>query len=419
MSFTFSKQSVLNFCTLFFTFICGLQWAEINVVSLFLIWIIQICYIYMAFSFYDKDSLEIADKSLLKLYLCWIFISVIRGALFYTLGNYWIWKSLIFGTFDVLLPSLLYIYSRPKALGGIIKSWLKYSLLFFLCLLPFISKGAYHFYLGPLYIVAFFWPVYAKKWRLIILILMLLMLTADMSARSQVIKTGVVLLLSMGYLLRRYVPLLLLKFVHWVCYIVPIILLVLGITGTFNVFEDFASNEGKFIEKKIDKDGRIVEEDLSTDTRTFIFKEIISSAINNNYVICGRTPARGNDSEWFGSYNAEDLKTGLYERHSNETGLPSLFTWLGLIGLILISLIYLRSSYLAVYCSSNIFMKYLGCFVAFRWAYGWIEDMYSFSPMILSLFMIMGMCMSPKFRSMNNEEMKNWLLSLVDFRKKR
>lgn len=147
MSFTFSKQSVLNFCTLFFTFICGLQWAEINVVSLFLIWIIQICYIYMAFSFYDKDSLEIADKSLLKLYLCWIFLSVIRGALFYTLGNYWIWKSLIFGTFDVLLPSLLYIYSRPKALGGIIKSWLKYSLLFFLCLLPFISKGAYHFYL--------------------------------------------------------------------------------------------------------------------------------------------------------------------------------------------------------------------------------------------------------------------------------
>lgn len=417
MDLSLNKQTVLNFCTLFLTIVCGLQWSDINVVSLFLIWAVQACYIYIAFSLNDDYSLEINDRKLLKIYLWWAIFSIIRGAMFYTLGNYWIWKSWFAGSLDVLLPSLIYIYSNPSVLGGILKCWLKYTLLFFLCILPFISRGAYHFYLGPIYIVAFFWPIYSKKWRVILLLLMLLMMFADMGARSQVIKTGVVFLGSVGYIFRHSISFSFLKFTHWLCYIAPLILLVLGISGTFNIFEDLASNEGKYVERKIDKEGRMVEDDLSADTRTFIFEEIISSAVKNEYVICGRTPARGNDSQYFGATNAEDLKTGLYERHSNETGLPSLFTWLGLIGLILISLIYLRCSYLAVYCSNNIYMKLLGCFVAFRWAYGWIEDMYGFSPMILSLFMVMGMSLSSYFRNMNDEEMKNWLLSLVDFRK--
>lgn len=417
MNLSLNKQTVLNFCTLFLTIVCGLQWSDINVVSLFLIWAVQACYIYIAFSLNDDYSLEINDRKLLKIYLWWAIFSIIRGAMFYTLGNYWIWKSWFAGSLDVLLPSLIYIYSNPSVLGGILKCWLKYTLLFFLCILPFISRGAYHFYLGPIYIVAFFWPIYSKKWRVILLLLMLLMMFADMGARSQVIKTGVVFLGSVGYIFRHSISFSFLKFTHWLCYIAPLILLVLGISGTFNIFEDLASNEGKYVERKIDKEGRMVEDDLSADTRTFIFEEIISSAVKNEYVICGRTPARGNDSQYFGATNAEDLKTGLYERHSNETGLPSLFTWLGLIGLILISLIYLRCSYLAVYCSNNIYMKLLGCFVAFRWAYGWIEDMYGFSPMILSLFMVMGMSLSSYFRNMNDEEMKNWLLSLVDFRK--
>ena len=417
MDLSLNKQTVLNFCTLFLTIVCGLQWSDINVVSLFLIWAVQACYIYIAFSLNGDYSLDVNDRKLLKIYLLWTIFSIIRGAMFYTLGNYWIWKSWFMGSFDVLLPSLIYIYSNPCVLGEILKCWLKYALLFFLCILPFISRGAYHFYLGPIYIVAFFWPIYSKKWRVILLLLMLLMMSADMGARSQVIKTGVVFLGSVGYIFRHSISFSFLKFTHWLCYIAPLILLVLGISGTFNIFEDLASNEGKYVERKMDKEGRMVEDDLSSDTRTFIFEEIISSAVKNEYVICGRTPARGNDSQYFGATDAEDLKTGLYERHSNETGLPSLFTWLGLIGLILISLIYLRCSYLAVYCSNNIYMKLLGCFVAFRWAYGWIEDMYNFSPMILALFMVMGMSLSSYFRNMNDEEMKNWLLSLVDFRK--
>ena len=416
MNSFWDKQKVASFSTLFMTLACGLEWAEINAISLYVTWTIQLCYLVVAFSAYEADRFEAKDNSLLKIYFVWVFFSIVRGALFYTLGNYWIWKNWFYGSFAVLLPALIYLYARPEILSSILRTWLKYVPFLLICLLPFVPRGAYHFFLGPIYIVAFFWPLYSGKWKVIILLLMLLMLGADFSARSQVIKAGFVLFLSLLYLKRRFVSQALLKWMHWTFYILPLTLLFLGLTGRFNVFEDVFSGESLVV-TKLDRNGKAVKEDLSSDTRTFIYIEVISSAIKHNYVWAGRTPARGNDSAYFGAFSAEGLKTGLYERHSNEVGLPSLFTWLGLIGLILVSLIYLRSSYLALYYSNNIYIKFLGCFVAFRWGYGWIEDMYGFTPMILGLYMVMAMCLSKTFRRMNDKEMKGWLLGLVGGKK--
>ncbi len=411
-----NKQKVASFGTFFLTLVCGLEWAQINAVSLYVTWAIQLCYLVVAFSAYEANRFEAKDNSLLKIYFVWVFLSIVRGALFYTLGNYWIWKNWIYGSFDVLLPALIYLYARPEILSSTLRTWLKYVPFLLICLLPFVPRGAYHFFLGPIYIVALFWPLYSGKWKVIILLLMLLMLGADFTARSQVVKAGVVLFFSLLYLKRRFVSQTLLKWIHWLFYILPLTLLFLALTGRFNVLKEIFSDEGVVV-TKIDRDGKAIKEDLSSDTRTFIYIEVISSAIKHDYVWAGRTPARGNDSAFFGTFNAEELKTGLYERHSNEAGLPSLFTWLGLIGLILISLIYLRSSYLALYRSNNIYIKILGCFVAFRWSYGWIEDMYGFTPMILGLYMVMAMCMSKTFRRMNDYEMKGWLLGLVGGKK--
>lgn len=416
MNSFWNKQKVAGFSTFFLTLVCGLEWAQINAVSLYVTWAIQLCYLVVAFSAYEANRFEAKDNSLLKIYFVWVFLSIVRGALFYTLGNYWIWKNWFYGSFDVLLPALIYLYARPEILSSILRTWLKYVPFLLICLLPFVPRGAYHFFLGPIYIVAFFWPLYSGKWKVIILLLMLLMLGADFTARSQVIKAGFVLFFSLLYIKHRFVSQALLKWMHWIFYILPLTLLFLALTGRFNVLEEVFSNEGVIV-TKIDRDGKVIKEDLSSDTRTFIYIEVISSAIKHDYVWAGRTPARGNDSAFFGAFNAEELKTGLYERHSNEVGLPSLFTWLGLIGLILVSLIYLRSSYLALYHSDNIYIKFLGCFVAFRWGYGWIEDTYGYTPMILGLYMVMAMCLSKTFRRMNDYEMKGWLLGLVGGKK--
>lgn len=413
-----SLRKFIVFTTFFLTIVCGCQWAGLAL-NQFIIWAFTALYLGAAIkiSRFCSPAICTFDKNLYKIYIFWIIIEVIRGTFFETMGNYWIWKDLMTGTFALFIPILTFIYVSPDLLRSILRFWYKYALICFVLFIPFLPIGSYHFYLGPLYIVTAVWMIFPKRWMMIFIGLTLLMIFIDPGARSQVLKTGVILIISMAYFFRKFISLKLLKIIHWILYILPVVLLILGITGKFNVFEDLSSNEGKYTSTTIGSGGQKEVEDLSADTRTFIYVEIIQSALKHNYVIWGRTPARGNDSDFFGAFYAEDLKTGLYERHANETGLPSIFTWTGLIGLVLLSCIYIRSSFLAVYRSNNNYIKLIGCFVAFRWCYGWIEDMYNYTPMILSLWMMIAMCLSKKFRSMNDNEMKQWLLSLVSRRK--
>lgn len=105
---------------------------------------------------------------------------------------------------------------------------------------------------------------------------------------------------------------------------------------------------------------------------------------------------------------AEDLKTGKYERYQNELCHLNIFTWLGVIGMLLYTLIYIRSSYLAVYRSNSYFLKLIGVFIAFHWAYGWIEDTTNFDILNISLWSAISMGLSSQFRAMTNQDFVEW-----------
>lgn len=89
------------------------------------------------------------------------------------------------------------------------------------------------------------------------------------------------------------------------------------------------------------------------------------------------------------------------------------FTWCGLIGLILFSLIFFKASYLAVYKSKNIYISLLGCYVAFQWSYGWIENVQQLDILNITLWIMVGMCYSTDFRQMDNKEFKEWIRKLI------
>lgn len=394
------------------------QWLKISVRNTFISWIINFTVILSITKFFiTKKSflrnhyIKSTDILIITIYLGWLIINSIRGA--FIAENYWEWKQLITGFQSLSLPIFVFVFTVPLIVNKVLNIWFKYALIIFLFLLPFLGTDAYHFYLGPVFVVGCSLPILSKKWRIILGCLLIVMLFINLGARSQVIKSAMVLLVAIGVYFRHLIPYKLIKIAHWTCYIGPIVLLSLGITGVFNIFEDLSSNEGKYVEKKV-VNGQVVEDDLSADTRTFIYVEVIESALRHNYVIWGRTPARGNDSRAFGAFNAEELKTGKYERHANELCHTNIFTWLGVIGVILYSLIYLRSSYLAVYKSNNIYIKFLGCFIAFRWAYGWVEDMNRFDIMNISLWMMIAMGLSMQFRSMNNTQFWLWINNIFN-----
>lgn len=399
------KQYRLCLLVLLITLQAGIQWSGLPLGNTFLWWLIDFITLFTLFQIRNKSPKYI----FVELFLAWTVISTIRGA--FIAENYWEWKQLITGFLSLSIPMFVYAFDKPYVTGIVLRYWFKYALLFFILLLPFISNGAYHFYLGPIFVVGCFIPIVPKKWKIIFGILLLTMLVINLGARSQVIKSAIVILVATGIYFKRVIPYILLKIVHWTCYIGPIILLSLGLTGTFNIFEDLSSNQGKYVEKKV-VNGQVVEDDLSADTRTFIYVEVIESALRHNYVIWGRTPARGNDSMAFGAYSAEELKTGKYERHGNEVGHLNIFTWLGVIGLILLSFIYIQSSILALYKSNNMYLKYLGILLSFKWAYGWIEEAYSFSIFSISLWLIISICLSKQFRTMTNKQFESYIKNL-------
>ncbi|MBK9223652.1 MAG: hypothetical protein IPO23_01535 [Flavobacterium sp.] len=102
----------------------------------------------------------------------------------------------------------------------------------------------------------------------------------------------------------------------------------MAVNGTFNIFNLEENISGTYTSEKI-KEGKKIEENLKIDTRTFLYEEVVSSALKNDYVLFGRTPARGNDSFYFGNFTAEELGTKRYERYSNEVSILNIFTWTG------------------------------------------------------------------------------------------
>ena len=358
------------------------------------------------------NSFAESDFRLCNVYLFWLAICVIRG--FFIAENYWEYKQLVTGTLCLSVPLFVCYFKEPFCLSVILQKWNAWiPPLFFFFFIWNIPLGAYHFLLTPFLLYGCFGFFLSKKWKILVGFGLVLMLLGDFGARAQVMKAAATILCGFAFCHNNIVKGCWLKRIHWLFYVGPIILLILGILGIFNVFKDSISesNYDKFTQTKI-IEGQIYEEKLAVDTRSFLYEEVLTSALKNKYVIWGRTPARGNDSYYFGWFNAEELKTGKYERHGNEMCHLNVFTWLGLIGLLLHSAIYLIASYRAVYYSNNLFVRYIGIMVAFNWALGWIENTTGFNIMNLTIWIMISVCLSSKFRSMNDMEFKLWLDSL-------
>ena len=105
------------------------------------------------------------------------------------------------------------------------------------------------------------------------------------------------------------------------------------------------------------------------------------------------------------------------ERLGNEVAILNIFTWTGIIGVILYLLVFYRASYMAVNHSNNTFSKILGIFLAFRWFYSWVEDINIFSLTNFFLWVMIGMCFYKSFRALSNKEVSSWVQGIFEKKK--
>lgn len=354
----------------------------------------------------DRRIEKLPYQSILIAYLAWVFVSATKGALI--ADNYWYYKNLILTTASVLMPLLVWILASPALLAKILKYWVRFALPTFCIFYFLITSEAYGFYLAPLVLFVVLLPLLRVPQQLLVLALVGIIALSNLDARSHILRFSVPLTFGCLFLFRRFFGTTFIRASAVFFFLTPIVLLALGITGTFNVFkmQDYIHPERLGLSAKNYKM-------VTADTRTFIYREVWESAIRHDYVLHGRSLSRGYDSVYFGDHQLKELGTGNRERSGSEVGLANIFTCMGLIGVILYSAIFLLACHLAINHSASFALKLIGLYVSFRWAYCWVEEHTVFSIFYFPLWMLVAICWSPKFRSMSDTELRDWIRPLI------
>ncbi|MBF6598621.1 MAG: hypothetical protein ITF98_10420 [Fermentimonas sp.] len=360
--------------------------------------------------FFDKRNEE--NMLVMWIYLLWNTMCIIRGM--FVAELYWDWKGLTGNTLALMMPIAVFSLTNKTLVQSLFVKYIKYAIPLFLIFGIITRTDAFGFYLIPISVLLFFIPILTVRQKILVITITLIVLTSDLGARSNVIKFGVPFGILLIYYFRKALTIKFIEYIRITLFIIPVFFFILGVTGVFNVF-----NMNDYIKKDVtsmgvDGEGNRVEQNVIVDTRTFLYEEILQSAVNNNYWLLGRTPARGNDSNTFGLLEAE--LTGRDERLSNEIGLANVFTWTGLVGVVFYFLIFFKASYLAVKKSKNIYIKMIGIYVAFRWLYSWIEDVNNFTLNYFMLMVLLGISFSYSFRNMTDRELIIWVRGIFDVR---
>ena len=416
MTFTSSDIKKVSWLIILLS-VCSISPWSVLPINRYIEWGINFSLLFYAYLYFKNSHAQLGkDYYIVIAFLIWMIIGCIRGLITYELYMDLRWLTEAFQMLS--LPIFVFLFSSPRVNKAVLQKWSKYGFfIFFLYIIWVVPRGAYHFYLAPVYLFGIFAFILPNKWRILLLVLLILM-TTDLGARAQVIKSVMTIIFAIGFMARKMVSTTFLTIIQYLLYGLTVALLLLGISGTFNIFQDLQKHSGKYSQKRI-VNGKVEEEDIAIDTRTFIYVEVIESALRHKYILAGRTPARGNDEFYFNTTN-KDKNGNIFrknERHYNELCFPNIFTWLGIIGMTLYSFIYIKASILAMHKSNNVFVKFLAVFIAFRWMLGWIEDTNSFSISNISLWMIIAICYSPYFRRMNNHQFKVWLYSCLNHKK--
>jgi hypothetical protein len=345
-------------------------------------------------------------------YLLWVLISAVRGA--WVAEIYWDYKFLIEGSGAVLLPVLTWAFANPQFVGRVLGLWIKLALPIFALLFVFMDPKGYGHYLAPLVIFMLFLPAMGAIPKTFTLAGTLVVLVSSLANRSNFLRFAVALVLSGLFPLRQVVGKQLLTWTAVVVFALPPLLLYLGASGTFNVFRfDDYVRPGSF-----GLQGESYE--LATsDTRTFIYQEVWRSAKKYDHVWAGRSLARGYESEHFGRRmdRAHDMDRG--ERYASEVGIMNVFNWMGVIGVLLYTAIFVTASWLAIRRSRSFFIKLVGLYVAFRWAYSWVEEFTTFGIPYLTLWILVAIAYSPDFRAMTDQQFRAWVEGVLSAGRRR
>lgn len=183
----------------------------------------------------------------------------------------------------------------------------------------------------------------------------------------------------------------------------PFILIFLGFTGKFNVFQPFEDNDEIFVVGE----GEKASTNLAQDTRTGLYQEIFASIHDNVSLVFGGGATAKYESRIIIEANNDR------GRYRSEVGFLNTILYSGIVGVVLYFLILCYAAYYALNRSNNFFSKILAVFLAFRWVLFFVEDITMYDMNFYFLWIAIGICFSNQFRNQTDYQIKGWVTRYV------
>jgi hypothetical protein len=251
----------------------------------------------------------------------------------------------------------------------------------------------------PISLFILFFPFLKLKWKILLLIVSATSVLMSIGFRSNIIKLSFSVLLLLIFYLRNFIRLSWIRFALFALFALPLIFFTLAITNKYNLFQEISKDEDY---TRINRLGK--EENLTMDTRTFLYAEVFTSIHNSGNWIIGNSAAGSYQSTWF--YNDGGAIEG--KRYGCEVGILNILMRFGIIGVIIYFLLLYNVSYYAIMHSSNILSKMLGLFIAFRWTYSFVEEYTQYDLNFYFFWIAIGLASSVQFRRMNDLEIRKY-----------
>lgn len=308
----------------------------------------------------------------------------------------------------ILFPIMIHIFSQwdPKPY---IKEYLKYGIIAAFVTLLLEAKGMMDFphMVSGVYLLILIIPFIRFKYKTLIILLALFSFYYDMSVRSNMINISFAFFLIVIYYIlpikKRFHFYI---FLNSTLIISPIVFLLLGITGVFNIFKI-----SEYKNYSYTAEGRKGERDLLVDSRTGIYEDVFFELKKQNAEIWGLGGVGKTETYLSDKGHAHIYKEG---RRGTESGMLNYFQWGGIIGALLYFILMAKASVLALYSSNNWFSKILGVWISFKLLFSFIEDKQTNSIHYFLIILSIGICYNQKIRNFTDKQIRIYLQSIIE-----
>lgn len=344
---------------------------------------------------------EFDCKIIFYILLVWSAIIYIRG--FLNSNSFYDWINMGTGLFFIcfLFPTLLY-FSSLDNLKELIKGFFFFGLPLCAIMAFFPPSDGFMDFQHNMYFMLpflFCFSILSLKYKLIVVISLILIACYNIDRRSCLINVAVVILVYVFY---YFVKSKILRLsLNALLIITPILFVVMALTVHFNIFNEMSKNKGM----KISMDSRTI----TTDSRTGIYLDVYNELKEKEAFLFGL----GGNGKIKTSlvYNPNHNYRLIYKhgRGGTESGMLNNIQYGGLIGFIVYSILFIWASLKATGQSNNDFMMMMGTFIAFKYSYSFIEE--TIRPQGCSFYLLiwLGMCYNRYLRVMNNNLMQLYL----------